>query len=155
MVVKENPPKEQGIRSEWEDRVGWHRKEDIYNTQHDNEGPSDKTDENEDLKTQLADVDAEAKIQADKEGELRKLFADKMKENEALKARLAELESKNSWFDFSKITISDVIERSLGVIGLAAWIYRHAATPAMPATPETARKFFLTCLFFLRCIFCL
>lgn len=33
-VLEENPPEEQGIRPEWEDRVGWNRKEkeDIYDT---------------------------------------------------------------------------------------------------------------------------
>ena len=25
-----NPPQEQGVREEWEDHVGWHRKEDLY-----------------------------------------------------------------------------------------------------------------------------
>ena len=30
-VIEENPPEEQGIRSEWQEHVGWGRKEDIYN----------------------------------------------------------------------------------------------------------------------------
>jgi hypothetical protein len=41
MVIDENPPQEQGIRPEWGDRVGWNRKEDTYNIDHDNEGPAD------------------------------------------------------------------------------------------------------------------
>jgi hypothetical protein len=30
-VIEENPPEEQGIRPEWQEHVGWGRKEDIYN----------------------------------------------------------------------------------------------------------------------------
>lgn len=30
-VIKENPPEEQGLRPEWENHVGWHRKENIFN----------------------------------------------------------------------------------------------------------------------------
>jgi len=30
-VIKENPPEEQGIRPEWQNHVGWHRKENIFN----------------------------------------------------------------------------------------------------------------------------
>ncbi len=30
-VIEENPPEEQGIRPEWENHVGWHRKENIFN----------------------------------------------------------------------------------------------------------------------------
>ena len=30
-VIEENPPEEQGIRSEWVEHVGWGRKENIYN----------------------------------------------------------------------------------------------------------------------------
>ena len=29
-VLEENPVREQGVRDEWEDHVGWHRKEDVY-----------------------------------------------------------------------------------------------------------------------------
>ena len=32
-VVEENPPTEQGLRNEWERQTGWHRKEDIYQSQ--------------------------------------------------------------------------------------------------------------------------
>ncbi len=30
-VIEENPPEEQGIRPEWAEHVGWHRKENIFN----------------------------------------------------------------------------------------------------------------------------
>lgn len=30
-VIEENPPEEQGIRPEWQEHIGWGRKEDIYN----------------------------------------------------------------------------------------------------------------------------
>eukprot|EP00984_Skeletonema_dohrnii_P026525 scaffold15880_cov113-Skeletonema_dohrnii-CCMP3373.AAC.9 len=30
-VIEENPPEEQGIRPEWQNHVGWHRKENIFN----------------------------------------------------------------------------------------------------------------------------
>lgn len=30
-VIEENPPVEQGIRPEWAEHVGWHRKENIFN----------------------------------------------------------------------------------------------------------------------------
>ena len=29
-VLQENPPEEQGIRPEWQNHVGWHRREDIF-----------------------------------------------------------------------------------------------------------------------------
>ncbi len=29
-VLEENPPEERGIREEWKDHVGWHRKENIF-----------------------------------------------------------------------------------------------------------------------------
>mmetsp|Transcript_27769 Transcript_27769/g.50139 ORF Transcript_27769/g.50139 Transcript_27769/m.50139 type:complete len:133 (+) Transcript_27769:53-451(+) len=29
-VIEENPPEEQGLREEWKEQAGWHRKEDVY-----------------------------------------------------------------------------------------------------------------------------
>ena len=39
-VIEENPPEEQGIRPEWQNHVGWHRKENIFNLR----GREDKED---------------------------------------------------------------------------------------------------------------
>ena len=33
-VIEENPPRAQGIRPEWGERVGWHRKEHIEDDEH-------------------------------------------------------------------------------------------------------------------------
>lgn len=104
-VIDENPPEEQGIRPEWKEKVGWHRKEDIY-TQNSTEGPSDETGENvgllKDLLTKLVEKEAKEKIQAKKEDKLRKRLAEEMKEKEALKARLVEAESRMhyGWLTF-------------------------------------------------------
>lgn len=99
-AIQENPPEEQGIRPEWEEQVGWHRKEDMYSTQDSNEGVVDKTGKNEELlKAQLSKLKAKAKIQADKEEELRERLAEEIKEKELLNAKLAEAARKESWFE--------------------------------------------------------
>lgn len=64
-VILENPPEERGVRPEWKEQVGWHRKEDMYSTQDNNERVVDKTGKNEELlNSQLSKLKANAKIQA-------------------------------------------------------------------------------------------
>jgi hypothetical protein len=41
-VIKENPPEEQGIRPEWQNHVGWHRKENIFKLRGRKEGDVSK-----------------------------------------------------------------------------------------------------------------
>ena len=140
-VIQENPPEERGVRPEWKEQVGWHRKEDMYSTQDNNEGVVDKTGKDEELlNAQLSKLKAKAKIQADKEEELRELLAEEMKEKEVLKAKLAELESKESWFDTSGISINSVVG-VLATAGQVAWglknlnsLYKAVAPSATPTT---------------------
>ena len=83
---------------------------------------------------------AKAKIQADKEEELQERLAEEMKEKEVLKAKLAELESKESWFDTSGISINSVVG-VLATAGQVAWglknlnsLYKAVAPSATPTT---------------------
>ncbi len=63
-VIEENPPEEQGVRPEWAEHVGWHRKENIFNLRgRENEKDAASEIQNHPARTGESNSDVLPKIQ--------------------------------------------------------------------------------------------
>ncbi len=85
---------------------------------------------------EVRELKAKAKIQADKEEELRERLAEEIKEKGALESMLAEAARKESWFDTSGISINSIVGFLATASLFAAWGLKKLNSPYNAVAPS-------------------